>query len=86
MLDHLETLYLNDNQLWQLPEVITQLDSLQVLALENNSLGILPWELGQMPNLQILTLSNNPIVSDIPLYILNGEIDDLLSYIQENSN
>ncbi|XP_013381923.1 CCR4-NOT transcription complex subunit 6-like [Lingula anatina] len=58
-LEHLTSLYLNDNNLTRLPADICRLQNLVYLDLSANKLRSLPAELGDMITLRELLLNNN---------------------------
>ena len=58
-LQHLTSLYLNDNNLARIPPDISKLQHLVYLDLSSNKLRSLPAELGDMHTLRELLLSNN---------------------------
>ncbi len=66
---NLKALYLNDNQLTQLPDFIMSLKSLEVLTLRNNSFKIVPEQIFTLNNLKTLILSENQI-TQIPKEIM----------------
>ncbi|KAI9736954.1 MAG: Glucose-repressible alcohol dehydrogenase transcriptional effector [Cirrosporium novae-zelandiae] len=59
----LEKLYLNYNQLTQLPPFIGRLSNLQVLDVSHNNITELPQEIGMLTNLRTLNLVDNNIRS-----------------------
>lgn len=61
----LQTLRLDDNQLFDLPESISRLTQLQRLSLNDNLLGDLPECVGLLTQLQTLSLNNNAL-SELP--------------------
>jgi Leucine-rich repeat (LRR) protein len=71
-LTHLETLWLNHNDLTELPPEIGNLVNLQSLYISNNQLERLPAEIGNLTNLHNLDLSYNK------LYRLPWQIGNLL--------
>lgn len=58
-LQHLTSLYLNDNNLHRIPGDIAKLQNLMYLDLSSNKLRSLPVELGDMVHLRELLLNNN---------------------------
>jgi Leucine-rich repeat (LRR) protein len=66
LLTDLSILYLQDNQLSDLPAEIGLLTQLNTLACHNNRLKYIPREIGNCASLQVLTLNNNRLV-DLPL-------------------
>lgn len=69
-LKNLKSLYLNRNNLKQLPDAIGELQQLEILNLNNNQLDSLSPELGKLKNLESLSLIYNNIHS-LPDAILN---------------
>ncbi|KAK3579436.1 hypothetical protein CHS0354_028235 [Potamilus streckersoni] len=60
-LEHLTSLYLNDNNLSKLPADISRLSHLTYLDLSSNKLRSLPGELGELVNLRELLLNYNQL-------------------------
>lgn len=59
--DFLQKLYLNHNNIAEVPKCISQLSQLRVLDLSSNLLQTLPAEIGVMSNLRVLLLFDNRI-------------------------
>ena len=66
LLTDLTILYLQDNQLSDLPAEVGLLTQLNTLACHNNRLKYIPREIGHCASLQVLTLNKNCLV-DVPL-------------------
>jgi Leucine-rich repeat (LRR) protein len=60
---HLTKLWLNNNQITQISEVLGQLFNLTWLSLSNNQITSIPEVLGQLSNLRWLELDGNQITS-----------------------
>jgi hypothetical protein len=58
-LQHLQRLFLHQNQLRELPAAISELKHLQLLGLSHNQLHELPPEIGQLTSLKSLDVSHN---------------------------
>jgi Leucine-rich repeat (LRR) protein len=69
-LNHLENLYLYDNQLTELPRSIWLLTNLRELYLYENQLAELPTEIGNLTSLKKLSLYSNQL-TDLPVEIVN---------------
>lgn len=84
---HLETLYLNHNDLLSLPAEIGNLENLQNLYLSRNQLQSLPPEIGMLDNLRELDLSYNQLrrlpaaIGDLEnldaLHLSNNQLESL---------
>ncbi|XP_078384326.1 uncharacterized protein LOC144666799 [Oculina patagonica] len=77
-----KVLWLNNNQLSELPETIGQLVNLTVLDVENNQLSELPETIGQLINLTELWLNNNQL-SELPETI--GQLINLTALWLDNN-
>ncbi|MDQ3129856.1 MAG: TIR domain-containing protein [Acidobacteriota bacterium] len=82
---NLQELYLDNNQLSELPKEIVELKNLKGLYLANNQLSELPKGIGELKNLQMLYLDNNPKLN-IPQEIVGklSEPQTILNYYFEN--
>jgi Leucine-rich repeat (LRR) protein len=69
-------LYINGNQLEQLPEEIGNLVALEKFDISNNKLKRLPASVGKLKKLEELNLSGNVIAEGLPVEI--GELDYLI--------
>ncbi|TET06693.1 leucine-rich repeat domain-containing protein [Candidatus Dependentiae bacterium] len=58
-LPYLEELYLDSNNIENIPEEITNLSNLRILSLKNNPLDCLPNYIIELPNLETLMLPNH---------------------------
>src|SRR3989304_1100792 len=58
---NLQTLYLNDNEIKEIPPEIGSLTNLQILYFSYNKIKEIPSEIGFLTNLQYLSLNNNEI-------------------------
>ncbi|KAK4301461.1 hypothetical protein Pmani_026417 [Petrolisthes manimaculis] len=60
-LQHLTSLYLNDNCLSRIPAEISRLEHLMYLDLSSNKIRSLPAEIGELTRLRELLLNNNQL-------------------------
>lgn len=74
---NLKTLYLDYNQLTELPSEIGELSKLEVLSAANNSISILPSTLSNLLNLKRVELSHNAL-KEFPIVLCNLKRLDLL--------
>merc|ERR1712227_1034237 len=84
-LEHLEYLYLYNNQLCgNIPSELGKLENLKYLNLSNNQLcGNIPSELGNLEDLKYLSLSYNQLCGNIPSEL--GKLENLKSLYLHNN-
>lgn len=92
-LKKLQHLYLNSNQITELPKnlIVNNLKSLEYLDLSSNYLSIIPFWLGDLPQLQTLDISTNnfttipqsfsKLINLINIILDEHEIEDMTSLI-----
>ena len=69
-------LFLQSNQITEVPEEINNLSALQILYLQNNQLRTLPFSIATLPAILRLDVSNNPL--DAPLdTLVTGQHQDI---------
>jgi small GTP-binding protein len=82
-LNKLEELYLNDNEILEIPEYLTDMTTLKVLDLSSNNIEKISNSLLKLTNLKKLNLANNP-VSQIKGFSLKESPKEIIEFLLLN--
>jgi len=82
-LTKLEKLYLNDNEILEIPQYLTEITTLKTLDLSSNNIEKISDNLLKLTNLEELNLSNNP-VSQIKGFALKKSPKDIIDFLLLN--
>jgi len=84
-LTKLEKLYLNDNEILEIPQYLTEITTLKTLDLSSNNIEKISDNLLKLTNLEELNLSNNP-VSQIKGFSLKNSPKEIIEFLLLNQD